>query len=166
MPYLVTESLQSLQNKPDTTANINLLILRTPRCAAAGLSCRVPNYPVCVTLRKNVFLWNVALPGNEDWHVSVSINSGLLRVLCGWLTGHFSFRQLSIGAPFTFTFVPVLRKLPSESSVTVPEGSGPQLANQVWLRRARCDGCVYYWMSGKMYVPLQHVRLAWWISFN
>lgn len=91
----------------------------------------------------------------------LSINCGLLRVMCGCLTGHFSFRQLSGGAPFTFTFVPVLRKLPIEIPVTVAEGSGPPAAKQVQQRHARCDEGF-----GEMDVPLQHVRLDWWISFK
>ncbi|XP_056903255.1 muscular LMNA-interacting protein isoform X1 [Takifugu flavidus] len=41
-----------------------------------------------------------------------------------------SVGKLSGGVPFTFTFVPVLRKLPSEIPVTVAEGSGPPAAKQ------------------------------------
>lgn len=122
MSYLATESFQSLQREPDTTANINLIILRTPRAELRDLCNVEEEFPHVKRGPRLEMKTDTCL---------LSINCGLLRVMCGSLTGHFSFRQLSGGAPFTFTFVPLLRKLPSEVPVTVAEGSGAAAAKQV-----------------------------------
>lgn len=64
--------------------------------------------------------------------------------------------QVLLGAPFTFTFVPLLQRLPSETSIAAPDACGPSSASQVRQREARCDG--------RWCVSPQHDTLGWWIS--